>query len=35
MSLLQQAIDMIAPYFIILLCLLPDNFTRPGDSPGA
>jgi hypothetical protein len=21
-----------APYFIILLCLMPDNFTRQGES---
>ena len=24
-----------APYFIILLCLTPDDFTRPRDSAGA
>jgi hypothetical protein len=24
----------IAPYFIILLCLTPDNFTRQGESAG-
>jgi hypothetical protein len=25
----------IAPYFITLLCLTPDNFTCQGDSAGA
>jgi hypothetical protein len=24
-----------APYFIILLCLMPDNFTHQGESGGA
>jgi hypothetical protein len=24
-----------APYFIILLCLTPDNFTRQGENAGA
>jgi hypothetical protein len=23
-----------APYFIILLCLMPDDFTRQGESGG-